>query len=133
MNKDGKLHIAIDFDNTIVKTIIPYDIVGVVPFAIDTIKELHSHGHTLLLWTCRTDENLDAAKKFLSDLGIDNLFCAFNENDPFLIERWENDCRKIGADLYIDDKNLGTPMNGEHVDWVNVRKILRINGIIPLA
>jgi hypothetical protein len=130
MNQAGKLHIAIDFDNTIVKTAVPYDILGEVDFAIETIKELHANGHTLLLWTCRTDENLDAAKSHLAFLGIENLFHAFNENDPFLIERWSNDCRKIGADIYIDDKSFGVPMNGDHVDWVAVRKMLIEKGLI---
>lgn len=32
-------------------------------------------------------------------------FDAVNENLPFMIERYGTDPRKIGADLYIDDRN----------------------------
>ena len=31
-----------------------------------------------------------------------------NENAPHRIAEWGNDCRKVGADLYIDDKALCT-------------------------
>ena len=30
-----------------------------------------------------------------------------NENDPALIEFFGNDCRKIYADVFIDDRNAG--------------------------
>ena len=34
------------------------------------------------------------------------MFDAVNENLPERIALYNNDCRKIGADYYIDDKNL---------------------------
>ena len=34
------------------------------------------------------------------------LYDLLNENDKERIKIWGNDCRKIGADLYIDDKTF---------------------------
>lgn len=97
------LVIAIDFDGTIVENRYPF-IGKVRPFAFETMEALQSEGHRLILWSHRTGKRLDEAVIFCSMHGIE--FYAINKNYPE--ESWdENDSRKILADIYIDDQNLG--------------------------
>lgn len=97
------LVIAIDFDGTIVEH--RYPLIGQIrPFAFETMKALQVKGHRLILWTHRTGQSLDEAIKFCRDHGIE--FYAVNKNYPE--ETWNQiDSRKILADIYIDDRNLG--------------------------
>ena len=46
---------------------------------------------------------MQRAIDWCADYGLG--FDAHNENLPELIEKYGNDCRKIGADYYCDDKN----------------------------
>jgi len=97
------LVIAIDFDGTIVEHRYPF-IGKVRPFAFETLEALQVKGHRLILWSHRAGKKLDEAVKFCSSHGIE--FYAVNKNYPE--EVWnENDSRKILADVYIDDRNLG--------------------------
>jgi len=59
-------------------------------------------GDTLILWTCREGESLKRALEWCVAQGL--YFDFANENTPERIAEFGNDCRKIGADLYIDDK-----------------------------
>ena len=95
--------IAVDFDGTVVEH--RYPAIGKIrPFAFETLLLLQKKGHTLILWTYRKGTELEAAVDFCSDHGIQ--FYAVNSNDPY--EVWkEDDHRKIYADIYIDDRNLG--------------------------
>lgn len=97
------LVIAIDFDGTIVEH--RYPLIGHIrPFAFDTMEALQIKGHRLILWSHRAGKKLDEAVKFCSSHGIE--FYAVNKNYPE--EVWdENDSRKILADIYIDDRNVG--------------------------
>jgi hydroxymethylpyrimidine pyrophosphatase-like HAD family hydrolase len=95
--------IAIDFDGTIVEHRFP-NIGRVRPFAFETLLELQKKKHKLILWTHRTGRQLDEAVAFCRENGL--TFYAINKNYPE--EKWvEHDSRKIVADLYIDDRNLG--------------------------
>ncbi|MDP2338418.1 MAG: hydrolase [Bacteroidota bacterium] len=97
------LVIAIDFDGTIVEHRYPF-IGRIRPFAFETMEALQIKGHRLILWSHRAGQKLDEAVKFCSSHGIE--FYAVNKNYPE--EVWdENDSRKILADIYIDDHNLG--------------------------
>lgn len=95
--------IAIDFDGTIVEH--KYPAIGkICPFAFETLLLLQKKEHTLILWTYRSGRELQAAVDFCMDHGLQ--FYAVNKNDPY--EAWkEDDPRKIFADIYIDDRNLG--------------------------
>lgn len=95
---------AIDFDGTIVDNKYP-EIGELRPEAEFFIRSIKAEGHKFILWTNRTGETLDAAVAFLkeNDLAPDLV----NENDPALIEFFGNDCRKIYADVFIDDRNAG--------------------------
>jgi hypothetical protein len=94
--------IAIDFDGTIVEHAYP-KIGNEVPFAIDTLKKIQQEQHLLILWTVRSGDLLTEAVRFCEERGLK--FYAVNKNYP------EEDVaaasRKIAADLYIDDRNLG--------------------------
>lgn len=97
------LVIAIDFDGTIVEHRYPF-IGRIRPFAFETMEALQIKGHRLILWSHRAGKKLDEAVKFCSSHGIE--FYAVNKNYPE--EVWnEHDSRKILADIYIDDRNLG--------------------------
>jgi hydroxymethylpyrimidine pyrophosphatase-like HAD family hydrolase len=100
---ESSLKIAVDFDGTIVEHRYP-DIGRARPLAFQTLKALQQKGHRLILWTYRKGKELDEAVNFCQTHGIE--FYAVNKNYPE--EEWkENESRKILADIYIDDRNLG--------------------------
>ena len=100
------MRIAIDFDGTIVEHRYPR-IGKEIPFAIATLKQLQTERHLLVLWTVREGKLLDEAVDFSRKRGLE--FYAVNANHPE--EEVRNDmtspCRKVVADLYIDDLNVG--------------------------
>lgn len=102
--------IAVDFDGTIVEHRFP-SIGRIRPFAFETLLELQAKSHKLILWTHRSGRLLEEAVEFCRENGL--TFYAVNKNYPE--EKWyEHDSRKILADLYIDDRNLGgVPSWGE--------------------
>jgi len=95
--------IAVDFDGTIVEHRFP-KIGKEIPFAIQTLKMLQEDGHRLILWTSREGKELDAALNFCLRKGV--VFYAVNKNYPEE-ETTGFAGRKIIADVYIDDRNLG--------------------------
>ncbi len=94
---------AIDFDGVLCENAYP-DIGEPNYLALAAVKRLRELGHTMILWTCRHDDELDAALEWLRKLGVK--FDYVNENAPWLIDEF-GDCRKIAADRYIDDKIPG--------------------------
>ena len=98
--------IAVDFDGTIVEHKYP-SIGKEKPFAIETLLDLSSQGHKLILWTARDGELLEDALKFCRDRGLE--FFAVNSNYPTgaLFADKSDKSSKVIADIYIDDKNLG--------------------------
>ena len=100
------MRIAIDVDGTIVDHRYPR-IGKEIPFAIATLKQLQTERHLLVLWTVREGKLLDEAVDFCRKRGLE--FYAVNANHPE--EEVRNDmtspCRKVVADLYIDDLNVG--------------------------
>ena len=100
------MRIAIDFDGTIVEHRYPR-IGKEIPFAIATLNQLQTERHLLVLWTVREGKLLDEAVDFCRKRGLE--FYAVNANHPE--EEVRNDmtspCRKVVADLYIDDLNVG--------------------------
>ena len=97
------MKIAVDFDGTIVDH--AYPAIGKEKmFAFQTLKELQKRGCLLILWTYRTGKELDAAVEFCRTNGLE--FYAVNKSYPEEILD-ENVSRKVNADVYIDDRNLG--------------------------
>ncbi len=96
--------IAIDFDGTIVTH--EYPAIGrEIPFAIDTLKKLQSDlQYRLVLWTVREGKELEEAVEFCKKRGLE--FYAINSNYPEETKE-HNEPRKLKADLFVDDRNLG--------------------------
>ena len=97
--------IAVDFDGTIVEHRYP-SIGKELPFAIETLLKLKEEGHRLILWTVREGELLDEAVEFCRKRGLE--FYAINRDYPEEEQEHNNHfTRKLKADLWIDDRNLG--------------------------
>lgn len=95
--------IAVDFDGTIVTH--EYPAIGrEIPFAIDTLKRLQRDQHRLILWTVREGKELEKAVEYCKAKGLE--FYAVNSNYPEDLSE-ETQPRKLTADLFIDDRNLG--------------------------
>jgi len=97
------LKIAVDFDGTIVEH--EYPAIGKeMLFAFETLKELDKHGALLILWTFRSGSELEQAVDYCRKRGIE--FYAVNKSYPEEIFD-ESISRKINADVFIDDRNVG--------------------------
>ena len=97
--------IAVDFDGTIVEHRYP-EIGKELPFAISTLKRLQEERHRLGLWTVREGKLLDEAVEFCRQRGLE--FYAVNANFPEEEAKpGAAACRKLKADLFIDDRNVG--------------------------
>jgi len=102
LNENSKI-IAVDFDGTIVEH--KYPAIGKeMLFAFATLKALQQKGHKLILWTFRTGRTLEEAVEYCRHNGIE--FYAVNKNYPEEAMD-ENVSRKINADIFIDDRNVG--------------------------
>lgn len=102
-----KVIYAVDFDGTLCKSIYP-GIGEPNTNLINYLKRKKAKGNTILiLWTCRCGEDLKEAVSWCRRLGLK--FDYVNENVPELIKKHGNDCRKIFADVYIDDKAVNKP------------------------
>ena len=97
------LTIAVDFDGTITEDAYPH-IGKPLPFAFETLKMLEAKGHRLILWTYRHGRKLDEAVEFCRKNGVE----FYAVNNDFEGENYSGKTsRKINADLFIDDRNLG--------------------------
>ncbi|MBR2654718.1 MAG: hypothetical protein IKD59_09240 [Lachnospiraceae bacterium] len=107
--------IAVDFDGVLCENRWP-DIGRPNMKMITRLKELQSQGHKIILWTCRTDNDfkdynrndevrhlLTEAVEWCKDFGL--AFDYVNENSKENISIYKNDCRKVHANIYIDDQN----------------------------
>lgn len=96
--------IAIDFDGTIVDDKYP-EIGKAKIFAFETMRQLQNDGYRLTLWTYRSGKALDEAVEFCKKNGVE--FYAINNS--FEGEDYDKTThsRKINADIFVDDRNLG--------------------------
>ena len=97
------LTIAVDFDGTIVEHEYP-KIGKTKTFAFQTLIQLQKQGHLLILWTFRAGKYLDEAVEFCKKNGVE--FYAVNKSYPEEVLD-DNISRKINADVFIDDRNIG--------------------------
>jgi len=98
------IKIAVDFDGTIVEHAYP-SIGKERLFAFKTLKELQKNGALLILWTFRSGQELEEAVTFCEKNGLE--FYAVNSSYPEEVFDGTQVSRKIDADVYIDDKNVG--------------------------
>jgi hypothetical protein len=101
-----KLYIAIDADGTIWRNKWP----GFGKFRFMAkwcIRWMYYRGHENILWTCRQPATGDIkpALEFLASNLLLHYFGAVNNNAQELIDLYNGgNTRKVGADLYLDDK-----------------------------
>lgn len=94
--------IAVDFDGTIVEHKYP-EIGREIPGAIDALKNL-AQRNKVILWTVREGKRLEEAIEFCAKRGL--TFYAANSDEPDM--QWDGrGARKLRADVFIDDANLG--------------------------
>ena len=96
--------IAVDFDGTIVEHRYP-KIGEEIPFATETLKILAQQRHKLILWTVREGELLEEAIEWCRQRGV--FFYSVNKDYPEEEKSHNGFSRKLKADLFIDDRNLG--------------------------
>lgn len=93
--------VAVDFDGTLAVTKFP-EIIKPIPKMVRHCRKLREGGAILILWTCRCGKDLESAVEWCRQQGLK--FDYVNENVPGNIGHFGNDCRKIFAHEYIDDK-----------------------------
>ena len=96
--------IAVDFDGTIVEHKYP-EIGKEIPFATDTLKLLIKQHHKLILWSVREGKLLDDAVEWCKARGVE--FYAINKDFPEENAENKQFSRKLKADVWIDDRNVG--------------------------
>ena len=96
--------IAVDFDGTIVEHRYP-QIGEEIPFATATLKMLINERHRLILWSVREGKLLEEAVEWCRERGVE--FYAVNRDYPEEDIAHTGFSRKVKADLFIDDRNLG--------------------------
>ena len=105
MNK-RKFVIAIDFDGTIVENTYP-TIGNIKQDVVEVIKTLiFKDNCEIIIWTCREGKYLQDAIKFLNKNFIPYHYINDNCNWAKETFSYNANCRKIFADLYIDDKAI---------------------------
>ena len=72
--------------------------------------KLQSEGYRLILWTYRSGQALQDAVDFCKKNGLE--FYAVNSSFEGEVFDSETHSRKIDADMFIDDRNLGGFLDG---------------------
>jgi len=98
------LTLAIDFDGTIAEDSFP-EVGEIISGAAYFIDQLYGDGHKVIINTCRTGRYEGMAEDFLNEHSIPYHY--INSNLPEKIQAYGQDCRKISADVYIDNRNVG--------------------------
>lgn len=95
--------LAVDFDGTLVENEFPG--IGQPDHVIvEAVRAYQKMGWKIILWTCRTDEVLQAAVDFCANV-LDIQFDVVNDNLPEVQQYFGGNTRKIFANLYWDDRN----------------------------
>lgn len=95
--------IAVDFDGTLCENRWP-DIGQENRHIINQLVRHKAEGGKVILWTCREGQLLDAAIMWCLNRGL--RFDAINDNLPENVAAFGNNCRKVWADEYWDDKSV---------------------------
>ncbi|MFM8686932.1 MAG: hydrolase [Bacteroidota bacterium] len=74
-------------------------------FAFATLKRLQEKGHKLILWSIREGQTLQEAVDYCKANGVE--FYAVNANFPGEVLEPGVSARKVNADIFIDDRNVG--------------------------
>lgn len=121
-----KLIIAIDFDGVIAqlnKNWIPGtpNVPGnLVKDADKYIRQLYEDGHQIIIWTCRGGQNLYLAEQYLEEHNIP--YNRINDNVDGFYDKFKHNTRKVHADIYIDDHQIGGIPSWEEMYEIIKRK-----------
>jgi hypothetical protein len=127
----NNIKLAVDFDGTIVDDAYP-GIGKTKIFAFETLKKLQNEGYRLILWTYRHGKPLEEAIEFCRKNGVE--FYAVNSSFEGEIYDGAEFSRKIDADIFIDDRNLGGfPGWGEIYNIITEKIEFHISGTEILA
>lgn len=96
--------VCVDFDKTIVKTNGHYQIVRLKRGAKRVINKWFRRGHYIIVNTLRQNDKLKQASFFMMQNGVQ--FDQLNDNMPLMVKRWGQTRFKVGANIYIDDRNI---------------------------
>lgn len=129
------MRVAVDFDGTCVYHRYP-EVGESLPGAVETLKELISYGHELVLYTMRSDEPhdvlTDGPYQWKADFFSDALGW-FKDNDiPVTAHtQWH----KPQVDIFIDDLSIGAPLlkdekGKDYIDWEKAREEFRNRGFL---
>lgn len=119
---------AVDFDGVICEDAWP-GIGAPNETVIDYLKSLKAQGDRLILWTCREGENLEEALAFCAEHGLE--FDAVNSNLPDKVREFGNDCRKVGADYYMDDRFVAIVPDDKNMTTLRTARLIRLLSGIP--
>jgi len=97
-----KYSVAFDFDGTLCENKFP-QIGEPKEDMLKLLQIFYENDWDIIIWSCRSGEYKDEMEKWLYENAIPFNFINKNPNTYF-----QNDSRKIYADLYIDDKGLLT-------------------------
>ena len=112
--------IAIDFDGTLHYG--EYPRIGYPNLqALECMRRLKDDGHYIIIYTCRNGDLLLEAINWLIDKGFQ--FDRVNENAPFNVAKHGGtNTRKVYADVYIDDHNVGgLPSWDDMYRWIEAK------------
>ncbi|MEG1358359.1 MAG: hypothetical protein RSE23_01720 [Clostridia bacterium] len=93
--------IAVDFDGCLCEDRYP-EIGQPHPRVLNRLRVAQGQGKRLILWTCREGRLLEEAVEWCHQQGL--RFAAINDNLPERVALYSNNCRKVSADEYLDDK-----------------------------
>ena len=101
--------IAVDFDGCL--CVKKWPEIGAPNWnAINALIRRKAEGDKIILWTCRDGKQLEEAVLWCLNHGL--RFDAINENLPENVKFFGNDCRKVWANEYWDDRAV--PVIAEH-------------------
>lgn len=96
--------VSVDFDGVLHSG--EYPKIGIASAdAVNYMRKIAENGHYIIINTCRNGDLLVDAVNFLLNAGIP--FNRVNDNCPYNMAKYGSNTRKIYADLYIDDHNVG--------------------------
>jgi hypothetical protein len=112
--------LAIDLDRTVLDSDFPV-INGLLPDAREVINRLMTiHDCYIICWTSRNGYYVDEARDYLDDNGVE--YDVINENHPAIAEFFGSDTRKVGADIYVDDKTISALLDPNFPNWLELEQ-----------
>jgi len=121
MDDHPDFHIGLDFDGTVVAHDGAFSTGEELDGAVATLRWLTDVvGAKVSLFTMRSGKDLEEAVRWFSNRGI----ILYGVNHTPGQDKWTTS-PKAYADLYIDDRGLGMPLDADlNVDWGKTRELI---------